>query len=211
MTDKTPQWKSDHYWTTAQTTYLAAADYYDKQETALREILHEVGQVDRIGDVGCGDGRYTLVALDFAKCAVDGYDINSILISKAEERLTGHMRKESARFSTGSFAELAADGPFDIVMCLGVLSAVIDEGLFESALDHLVEALQPNGTLLTKDTLVQGESFISEQGEYVAIYRSLDTYLTAFANRGLVNTGRTELIRASGETSNAIYRFSASR
>jgi hypothetical protein len=92
-------------------------------------------------------------------------------------------------------------------MCLGVLSAIIDTSVFNHAITALYNAVEPSGTLLTKDTLTSGEDFVSEQGEYVAMYRNEHSYLRAFGDLGFQKTDRVELIRATGETSNAIYRF----
>lgn len=199
--------KSVAYWTGRDTTYLAAAEYYDKQETELRLLLAKVGPVSHIGDVGCGDGRYTLVALETAQ-QVHGFDIGPKLIQAAQERKAAIDAYANAQFSIGSFKELEESGPFDIVMCLGVISAVIDDGEFQRALDHMKGALRPDGKVLTKDTLAQGEGYTVEQGDYVATYRNRDTYIRAFTDRGFTLADRVELFKATPETTNAIYVFS---
>lgn len=198
--------KSVAYWTGRETTYLATADYYARQERELRSLLAGIGPVARIGDVGCGDGRYTLVALETAR-EVHGFDIGAKLIAEALKRKQAAANGENATFSIGSFEALEEQGPFDVVLCLGVISALIDDAEYDNALNRMTRALKPGGWLFTKDTLANGEGYTVEQGDYVARYRKREAYVKAITDRGLTLTDRVELIKATPETTNAIYVF----
>lgn len=197
---------SDRYWTSAQTTYLASADYYDAQEAALRLILRRLEPIRSVGDIGCGDGRFTMVALDHAS-SVHGFDIGPALIRQARERADG-VSSGRASFTLGSFDDLSSHGPFDVVMCLGVLSAMLEPDRYADALSKLKSATRKGGTLITKDTLTSGEQIFSQQGSYVATYRNLQNYLDDFAMSGFSLVSATEL-SSSAPTSNSIYVFSA--
>lgn len=202
--------KSVAYWINRESTYLAAPEYYDRQEIELRAVLANIGSVARVGDVGCGDGRYTLVALETAQEAV-GLDINANLIAQASRRANSTAGFCNINFLVGSFDDLEIHGPFDLVLCLGVISALIDQVQYQSALDQIARAVTPSGWLVTKDTLADDDAYIAEQGEYVAHYRNRESYIRTITDRGFELKNRVELIKATPNTTNAIYVFRCSR
>lgn len=69
------------YWAACASTYLSPPDHYDRQEQAFREILARHGPWRSAADVGCGDGRYTLLLAGSA-AKVTACDINRPLLQK---------------------------------------------------------------------------------------------------------------------------------
>lgn len=207
MASKT-QKKSDQYWINASNTYLASPEYYAYQESLLREIIQKNAPFTEVVDIGCGDGRYTFLALESSKKAV-GIDMSPKLIEKAKNNAQIISRKNDVSFEVGTFYELSKkENRFDLVLCLGVTSALIDQDLFKEALFSVKATSTPQGFLITRDTLsVSGKSIETEQGEYVAIYRSEKEYISSFEENGFLLIEKKEIMKATPETCNAIYLF----
>ncbi len=97
----------------------------------------------RLLDAGCGDGR--LLALAAARGAkATGLDPDSAMLASARERA----RREgiTARFLEGRIERLPfADGSFDIVLAVTVLSFVADAPL---AFREMARVLRPGGRLV---------------------------------------------------------------
>ncbi len=121
---------------------------------ALREkVLPLLGTVKRALDVGCGDGRFSLVFAEVAR-SVKGVDPSSLLVAQAQERaaVAGLTRVQFE--CQPSSAELPA-GPFDLVACLGQspLASGEDEAGLMLKLSKLVERVQEGAWLLTGQPL----------------------------------------------------------
>jgi SAM-dependent methyltransferase len=199
------QAKSDAFWQRTDTTYLAAADYYDRQEAELRALIRDLPRANRIADIGCGDGRYTLVAREYAD-AVCGWDFSEKLIEQARRKADG---LSDVTFAVGSFEETEREGPFATVLCLGVFSAIFGDEAFSSAVRSLRSSISDGGYLITKDTLAVSGAFHVEQGEYTAVYRSQEDYVRDIEGAGFTLRTRRELIKATGATQNSLYVFEA--
>lgn len=198
---------SDTYWKSAQTTYLAAADYYDRQEEALRSLLAELPGLEEGLDIGCGDGRYTLVAAGF-DIRMTGLDLSANLIELARKRQSDSSVPEAlCRFDTGRVETLAGGRVFDLVMCLGVTSALIDDAAFDSALDGLSSSCKTGGWLVMKDTVSLTEDRVAQTDNYVARYRHRDTYLEAISERGFSLSKEVYLMEPDGKHSNSMILF----
>jgi len=204
--NKKLQEKAFSYWEKAETTYLASPEYYDEQETNLREILQKYGTFDSGLDIGCGDGRYTLVALDYAN-SVLGVDIGRSLLAQAEQNKLNNDEGDRASFAHQSVTNLSLAETFDLVMCLGVISALIADDLFEKAVSGIGSAVKLGGCLITKDTLSFAATDISQQGDYVACYRNLDIYLQEFAAAGFELIESQQLVQGSATTANSLFVF----
>jgi len=93
----------------------------------LALTLDEVGDLSgrRVLDIGCGPGRYA-VALADRGADVVGVDISRTMLSLAR----GHARErgvaDACRFVQVDFAAYEPDGPFDVVLMLGVLEYLAD-------------------------------------------------------------------------------------
>ena len=111
----------------------------------------ESAQHPRVADVGCGRGFSTVaIAGAFLNAWVDGLDIDGASIADARRHAAaaGHGR---VRFLEGDASELAAHGPYDLILVLEALHDMADP---VAALRAARAALAPGGTLLVVDERV---------------------------------------------------------
>ena len=185
---QSPEQRTAHaYWQACGDTFIASPEYYDKVETALRElILPKVPQGSSILDAGCGSGRYTLLLARRA-AAVEAFDLSPALIEKAQ-RAARDAGLTNVRFRVGDIATVAAvRGQFDIVSCMGVLSTVVDEPLFLRIARGLSAKVRPRGSLLLRDSVSlrpDGQTVVS--AGYATRYHFEGWYHGVFAAAGLL-------------------------
>lgn len=177
-------WRSQRYWSNAQDTYRASSDYYERQDVALRSLLSSIaGPKDRAMDVGCGDGRFTLIiAKSYAN--VWGFDISPQLIEKAntQAKSQGILNLTFEQMDlTASYPE----GIYDLVACMGVTAAIVADDDFSNLAQNLVNSLNPDGYLITKDSLSSSNQWEKFNGHYVAMYRNALDYENKFSALGL--------------------------
>lgn len=195
---------SRKYWTSATTSYLGTAAYYDAQEEALRKVLVRHGPFASVIDLGCADGRFTMVAAEHADYAL-GVDINPLLIQYARERVSAALCARTG-FRVEAIDEQPDLGTFALVMCLGVTSCLIAPEAFNNAISLVRGCALPGELVLLKDTLSRGEPIVNQSGQYVAMYRNRDAYLAAWAAAGLQLEQELPLSETEA-TSNALMVF----
>lgn len=178
--------ESLEFWRRSKWTFLAAGDYYDRQETAIRsEILPLIGRPEAALDVGCGNGRFTFALAEHAS-QVTAVDISPHLIAEATAE-AGNRDAGNVSFRVADVLAEPPAGIFDLVSCMGVTSVIIDHKPYQQLLRALTGAVKPGGYLLMKDTLST-----TRQGEYLhtgrrpTIYRSEKQYLDDLAKLGVV-------------------------
>lgn len=84
-----PHDQAHEYWKNCACTFLASdPEYYNRQELALRRLL---GNLDCSAgsalDVGCGNGRFSMVIADFVQ-QVFAFDLSNNLIHQAQKSAT---------------------------------------------------------------------------------------------------------------------------
>jgi ubiquinone/menaquinone biosynthesis C-methylase UbiE len=198
--------KAKAYWQQSTNARLAAEDYYIRQEAGLRALLASYPRFERGLDIGCGDGGFTLIAADYCE-DIEGIDVSPSLIAQACEAQKSHDNAARARFSLGDIEHVPAQEPFHLVLCMGVTSGLIDAAKFEGALDALAHVTDRSGVLITKDTLSYGEGFVSQVGDYVAIYRNHEDYFDAFSRHGFKLQKQIILTDGAPNTFNALFCF----
>ena len=201
------------YWATCSNTFLADADYYEKCEVVLRqELLSRIGSVNRILDLGCGNGRFTLLLAATGR-TVDAFDLSPTLIEQARQSAREHDVK-NVRFKV---ADITFTKPrrstYGLVSCMGVLSTIIDDWAFQRITRALRLALEPRGWLLLRETLSsleQGQ--VVESDGYAIRYRNENAYRNTFKEYGLNLEYEVPLISA-GTCANrfCLYRVAGER
>jgi 2-polyprenyl-3-methyl-5-hydroxy-6-metoxy-1,4-benzoquinol methylase len=116
--------------------------------------IHErlLGDGARVADVGCGQGWSTIaLARAFPDARIDGLDLDDASIVEARRHAAEAGLGDRARFLAGDATELAAHGPYDLVL---VLETLHDLPHPVPALRAARAALSRGGTVLVVDEKV---------------------------------------------------------
>ncbi|HSJ01092.1 MAG TPA: class I SAM-dependent methyltransferase [Verrucomicrobium sp.] len=114
----------------------------------------------RIADVGCGGGWAAIgMAQAFPQAEVTGYDLDEASIHDARRHAKD--RNVSVRFAAKDAAQMAEDGPFDLILLLETLHDMSRPVEVLTALRH---ALDPDGSIVIADERVE-ESFVAPGSE----------------------------------------------
>ena len=112
----------------------------------------ESAQHPRVADLGCGQGFSTVaIAGAFLDAWVDGLDVDDASIADARRHAAAAGLDGRVRFLAGDASELAAHGPYDLILVLEALHDMADP---VAALRAARAALAPGGTLLVVDERV---------------------------------------------------------
>jgi SAM-dependent methyltransferase len=96
-------------------------------------------------DVGCGLGQH-VVELSARGVAAVGVDLSLAMLSRASEE--AQQRGLKINFLHADMRDLAFDGSFDAVTCLGTSLGYFDDEANKKVMDRLLRALKPGGVLL---------------------------------------------------------------
>lgn len=96
-------------------------------------------------DVGCGLGHH-VVELTARGVASVGVDLSLAMLSRASEE--AQQRGLRINFLHADMRDLAFDGNFDAVTCLGTSLGYFDDETNRKVMDRLLRALKPGGVLL---------------------------------------------------------------
>jgi len=176
---------SQEYWRKCSCTFLASdPTYYDRQDAALRDMLSEtVRHAQRALDIGCGNGRFSLVLAEFSETTL-AFDLSPTLIQEAIGTAERH-GVGNIEFRVLDLEQGLPDGPYDLAACMGVVSTIIDDDVYDNLLDKLQLIAGNRGYLITKDSLSpEAEDRLIVTDSYVTKYRSEAGYERAFASRG---------------------------
>ncbi len=199
---------SEAFWARSRDTYVASPAYYDHRERALRDLLAGMSAPTHALDQGCGDGRFTLVMVDYCG-TVDAFDLSPALIEKAS-RMVIEQNRTNVRFAVREMERAdIRSSPYDLVACMGVTTCVVDDVKFARVLDQLRDATAQGGHLLLIDTLSDDTSdrIVSHRFGYVAKYRSLRAYIEQVESRGFVKCQEIFLTAWSEKLINKLFLF----
>jgi 2-polyprenyl-3-methyl-5-hydroxy-6-metoxy-1,4-benzoquinol methylase len=199
--------QSEAYWREASTTYLAPPDYYDRKEDELRKLLAQLPRLNNVLDIGCGDGRFTMILAAHA-LAVDAFDISEKLINLAKEK-TANAGVSNIRYWRGGIEGFSPDGMYDMVSCMEVTSCLIDDSSFIYLLDRVRSVTRHKGLLLLVDSLSEsGSKKSSDQSGYVAHYRNVQAYCQSIQRRGFSLVQEITLVTVeSNQLINKLFLF----
>lgn len=192
------------HWQQCSNSHAASPAYYEKTAEVLREqVLPRLGTVKRALDVGCGDGRFTLLMGDVAR-SVRGIDLSPALIAQAQNSAAaaGITR---VQFECRDAEAGLPEGPFDLVACMGVLSTLVDEQPYRHLLAQLVERVSPGGWLITKDTVCETRDRVQHGSGYPIHYRLAKRYRQDLIDAGLEPVTEFVLARWTADQLNGLW------
>jgi SAM-dependent methyltransferase len=156
---------------------------YRVRRRVLRRVLREqqvAVRGARVLELGFGTGFYLDLWREEGVAHVTGFDIASVAVQAARERLGGSgWRLEEA--DIGKPLPLGdSAGTFDLATAFDVLFHLVDDAAWNGALDNLAAGLKPGGHALVFDKFQRTESAVSHVKR-----RTLAAYREALAARGL--------------------------
>jgi SAM-dependent methyltransferase len=92
-------------------------------------------QSPRVLDVGCGSGRIAEFVLEAGAAAYMGVDFSEPMISLAEQRLARY--GDRVELSVADFLEAPLEGPFDVVLALGLFDYLPNASQFSDKMGAL--------------------------------------------------------------------------
>jgi 2-polyprenyl-3-methyl-5-hydroxy-6-metoxy-1,4-benzoquinol methylase len=153
----------------------------------------------RVADVGCGQGWSTIaLAQAFPNARVDGLDLDPGSIADSRRHAAEAGLDDRVRFIEADAAELAGEGPYDLVL---ILEALHDLARPAEALQAARAALAERGTLLVVDERV-ADSFTAPGDEVErmmfgwSVTHCLPTQLVERPSAALGTAMRSDTVRA---------------
>ena len=111
------------------------------------QVSKSIKQGDSVLDLCCGDGVYSMAALERG-AFVTFFDISQESLRIASERVSHLGYRDKARFHVGDAEELDFVAEFDYVICIGSLS-YLNLKIF---IENLKKVLKPNGEFILVDS-----------------------------------------------------------
>ncbi len=152
---------------------------FKKEQATMRDWLDLLSPEARVLDLGCGSGAWTELFADrFGN--VTAVEQSPVMLAAARARLS---HRSNVEFSSQDVRDDLPPGPFDFIFCGGLCLYLNDAdtvGLVRAA----VERLDTGGRLMLRESTVL-QAYDHSQGEYEAIYRSVEVYKTLLLEAGL--------------------------
>ena len=156
----------------------AAAYRLLKEVETIGDWLGEVSESGRVLDVGCGAGAWSEIFSKRYK-RVTGIEQSSLMLKAARERVAGLPNVEILE---GDGRHALPEGPFDMIF-LGGLCMYLNDGDLTQLLQSLKKRLAEGGTIILRESTLHKGVYLA-QGEYQAVYRSVDLYRRLFHDAG---------------------------
>jgi SAM-dependent methyltransferase len=174
-----------------------AAAYRVRKETAtLGDWLDAVPDTGSVLDVGCGAGAWTEIFAGRYKKVI-GIEQSSLMLTAARER-TAHL--PNAEIVEGDGRHDLPEGSFDMIFLGGLCMYLNDLDVVE-LIKALKNRLNEGGSIILRES-TQHEGVSLAQGDYQALYRSVNLYRQLFDDAGAFrvevrrNYGYTNLVTA---------------
>jgi len=168
------------YMAHAQNLPIYAANYrFNKELATTQDWLDEVDSSLRVLDIGCGSGAWTeLFANHFA--SVTALEQSPVMLDAARTRLASYSNVELLNQDA---RDPLPPGPFGLVF-IGGLCMYLSDSDAVALVRAVVERLSVGGCVIFRESTV-AEGYERPEGEYQAIYRSVDIYRALFREAGL--------------------------
>ena len=170
----------------------AVAYRLGKELRTINPWLNAVSKSGRVLDVGCGAGAWVEI---FARRyqSVIGVERSHAMVEDANKRVS---QLSNAQILQGDGRQDLPAGPFDLIF-LGGLCMYLGDNDVVALLNSLKSRLSEGGTIILRESTVR-EGVQFAEGEYQAVYRSVESYQKLFGEAEISNV---EVRRNAGYTS----------
>ena len=170
----------------------AVAYRLGKELRTINPWLNAVSKSGRVLDVGCGAGAWVEI---FARRyqSVIGVERSHAMVEDAKKRVS---QLSNAQILQGDGRQDLPAGPFDLIF-LGGLCMYLGDNDVVALLNSLKSRLSEGGTIILRESTVR-EGVQFAEGEYQAVYRSVESYQKLFGEAEISNV---EVRRNAGYTS----------
>lgn len=154
------------------------------QAWMLRELEASGASFERVVDLGCGNGDWT-VMLAARASQLTAVDFTAAFLALVRQRVAALPKKGELQTVQCDAASYEFDGPCDLVVSGAVLQYLSDDDI-PRALGRIADALRPRGgTLYLRTTVARGADRRAKCTDgYQAIYRAPSWYLDALDAAG---------------------------
>ena len=136
----------------------------------------------RVLDLGCGVGRWSRL-LASRGAIVTGVDLSPTMIAQARRRAEAEGLADRCRFEVQDLAELAVQGPFDLILGVTVLQHILDPALLRRAIAAVRALLAPDGRVVLLE--VAPNATVNRCDTTIFKARPRATYLELFRDSDL--------------------------
>ena len=163
-----------------------------KELKTIRPWLDAVGKSGRVLDVGCGAGAWVEIFANRYQSVV-GVERSYAMVEDAKKRV---FHLSNAQILQGDGRLDLPAGPFELIF-LGGLCMYLGDTDVVGLLHSLKSRLSEGGTIILRESTVR-EGVLLAEGEYQAVYRSVELYQNLFGEAGIPHA---EVLRNAGYTS----------
>ena len=175
----------------------SAARYrLQKEIETICDWLGAVNDSGRVLDVGCGAGAWSEIFSQRYKTVI-GIEQSSLMLKAARERVAS---LPNVKILEGDGRHDLPEGSFDMIFLGGLCMYLNDDDLIE-LLHSLKSRLTERGSIILRESTSHQGVYLA-QGEYQAVYRSVNLYHQLFDDAGPFrvevrrNYGYTNLVTA---------------
>jgi len=175
----------------------SAARYrLQKEIETISDWLGAVNDSGRVLDVGCGAGAWSEIFSQRYKTVI-GIEQSSLMLKTARERVAS---LPNVKILEGDGRHDLPEGSFDMIFLGGLCMYLNDDDLIE-LLHSLKNRLTEGGSIILRESTLHQGVYLA-QGEYQAVYRSVNLYHQLFDDAGPFrvevrrNYGYTNLVTA---------------
>lgn len=183
------------FWSATQRGQIGPELLYERQkEVILGAVLPLLESSDRLLDIGCADGQFSLLYAQKV-AEVRGIDLGSELIRQARDQ-AAKTGAANVQFEEVDIFEFETSERFEAVSLMGVLTTIADDLSAARVLLRAAEVLSDDGVLILKDSvLVDADSSVTVATDsYEAVYRTESSYLALVRSLGFELLSRHPLL-----------------
>ena len=152
---------------------------FNKEKDIVQQLIRDLNRSGTVLDLGCGIGYWSMYfAQSFRK--VIAVESSKPLFDSLKQKCSPYSNIKVVQADVMTFA---AEDRYNLIF-LGGMLMYLNESDLKALLKKAISFLEPGGIILCRETTVRN-GVITRQGEYQAVYRSVQTYEQIFRETGL--------------------------